>query len=214
MYLPEHFIETDINEIKRIINDFPLATLITKSANGLEANHLPFLVDFKNNTPQSLLGHIAIGNPIYQNNKDNEEVLVVYKAEDSYISPNWYPTKKVNHKVVPTWNYQSLHFYGKIKFLKDIKSLLKIVGKLTKIYEMQVEESDPWTIKQAPKDFIKEKLSNIVGIQIDITKILAKSKLNQNRDTIDFNSVKTKMLEKNKKSLHNAMSLKSNIKSN
>ena len=214
MYLPEHFRETDINEIKRIINDFPLATLITKSANGLEANHLPFLVDFKNNTPQSLLGHIAIGNPIYQNNKDNEEVLVVYKAEDSYISPNWYPTKKVNHKVVPTWNYQSLHFYGKIKFLKDIKSLLKIVGKLTKIYEMQVEESDPWTIKQAPKDFIKEKLSNIVGIQIDITKILAKSKLNQNRDTIDFNSVKTKMLEKNKKSLHNAMSLKSNIKSN
>ena len=214
MYLPEHFIETDINEIKRIINDFPLATLITKSANGLEANHLPFLVDFKNNTPQSLLGHIAIGNPIYQNNKDNEEVLVVYKAEDSYISPNWYPTKKVNHKVVPTWNYQSLHFYGKIKFLKDIKSLLKIVGKLTKIYEMQVEESDPWTIKQAPKDFIKEKLSNIVGIQIDITKILAKSKLNQNRDTIDFNSVKTKMLEKNKKSLHNAMCIKSNIKSN
>jgi len=214
MYLPEHFRETDINEIKRIINDFPLATLITKSANGLEANHLPFLVDFKNNTPQSLLGHIAIGNPIYQNNKDNEEVLVVYKAEDSYISPNWYPTKKANHKVVPTWNYQSLHFYGKIKFLKDIKSLLKIVGKLTKIYEMQVEESDPWTIKQAPKDFIKEKLSNIVGIQIDITKILAKSKLNQNRDTIDFNSVKTKMLEKNKKSLHNAMSLKSNIKSN
>jgi len=214
MYLPEHFRETDINEIKRIINDFPLATLITSSANRLEANHLPFLVDFKNNTPQSLLGHIAIGNPIYQNNKDNEEVLVVYKAEDSYISPNWYPTKKVNHKVVPTWNYQSLHFYGKIKFLKDIKSLLKIVGKLTKIYEMQVEESDPWTIKQAPKDFIKEKLSNIVGIQIDITKILAKSKLNQNRDTIDFNSVKTKMLEKNKKSLHNAMSLKSNIKSN
>ena len=214
MYLPEHFIETDINEIKRIINDFPLATLITKSANGLEANHLPFLVDFKNNTPQSLLGHIAIGNPIYQNNKDNEEVLVVYKAEDSYISPNWYPTKKVNHKVVPTWNYQSLHFYGKIKFLKDIKSLLKIVGKLTKIYEMQVEESDPWTIKQAPKDFMKEKLSNIIGVQIDITKILAKSKLNQNRDAIDFNSVKTKMLEKNKKSLHNAMSLKSNIKSN
>ena len=214
MYLPEHFVERDINEIKRIIKDFPLATLITSSANRLEANHLPFLVDFKNNTPQSLLGHIAIGNPIYQNNKDNEEVLVVYKAEDSYISPNWYPTKKVNHKVVPTWNYQSLHFYGKIKFLKDIKSLLKIVGKLTKIYEMQVKESDPWTIKQAPKDFIKEKLSNIVGIQIDITKILAKSKLNQNRDTIDFNSVKTKMLEKNKKSLHNAMSLKSNIKSN
>ena len=214
MYLPEHFIETDINEIRRIIKDFPLATLITSTTNGIEANHLPFLVDFKNNTPQSLLGHIAIRNPIYQNNKDNEEVLVVYKAEDSYISPNWYPTKKVNHKVVPTWNYQSLHFYGKIKFLKDIKSLLKIVGKLTKIYEMQVEESDPWTIKQAPKDFIKEKLSNIVGIQIDITKILAKSKLNQNRDTIDFNSVKTKMLEKNKKSLHNAMSLKSNIKSN
>ena len=213
MYLPEHFLEKDINEIKRIIKEFPLATLITSSANGLEANHLPFLVDFKNNALQNLLGHIAIGNPIYQNIKDNEEVLVVYKAEDSYISPNWYPTKKENHKVVPTWNYQSVHLYGKIKFLKDIKSLLKIVGKLTKLYETQVGESDPWTIKQAPKDFMNEKLSNIIGIQIKITKILAKSKLNQNRDAIDFNSVKDKMLEKNKNMLHKAMRLKANIKS-
>lgn len=214
MYLPEHFLEKDINEIKRIIKEFPLATLITSSANGLEANHLPFLVDFKNNALQNLLGHIAIGNPIYQNIKDNEEVLVVYKAEDSYISPNWYPTKKENHKVVPTWNYQSVHLYGKIKFLKDIKSLLKIVGKLTKLYETQVGESDPWTIKQAPKDFMNEKLSNIIGIQIKITKILAKSKLNQNRDAIDFNSVKNKMLEKNKNILHKAMGLKANIKLN
>ena len=213
MYLPEHFLEKDINEIKRIIKEFPLATLITSSANGLEANHLPFLVDFKNNALKNLLGHIAIGNPIYQNIKDNEEVLVVYKAEDSYISPNWYPTKKENHKVVPTWNYQSVHLYGKIKFLKDIKSLLKIVGKLTKLYETQVGESDPWTIKQAPKDFMNEKLSNIIGIQIKITKILAKSKLNQNRDAIDFNSVKNKMLEKNKNMLHKAMRLKANIKS-
>jgi len=212
MYLPEHFLEKDINEIKRIIKEFPLATLITSSANGLEANHLPFLVDFKNNALQNLLGHIAIGNPIYENIKDNEEVLVVYKAEDSYISPNWYPTKKENHKVVPTWNYQSVHLYGKIKFLKDIKSLLKIVGKLTKLYETQVGESDPWTIKQAPKDFMNEKLSNIIGIQIKITKILAKSKLNQNRDAIDFNSVKNKMLEKNKNILHKAMGLKANIK--
>ena len=214
MYLPEHFLEKDINEIKRIIKEFPLATLITSSANGLEANHLPFLVDFKNNALQNLLGHIAIGNPIYQNIKDNEEVLVIYKAEDSYISPNWYPTKKENHKVVPTWNYQSVHLYGKIKFLKDIKSLLKIVGKLTKLYETQVGESDPWTIKQAPKDFMNEKLSNIIGIQIKITKILAKSKLNQNRDAIDFNSVKNKMLEKNKNILHKAMGLKANIKLN
>jgi len=212
MYLPEHFLEKDINEIKRIIKEFPLATLITSSTNGLEANHLPFLVDFKNNALQNLLGHIAIGNPIYQNIKDNEEVLVVYKAEDSYISPNWYPTKKENHKVVPTWNYQSVHLYGKIKFLKDIKSLLKIVGKLTKLYETQVGESDPWTIKQAPKDFMNEKLSNIIGIQIKITKTLAKSKLNQNRDAIDFNSVKNKMLEKNKNILHKAMGLKANIK--
>ena len=59
---------------------------------------------------------------------------------------------------------------------------------------------------------MKEKLSNIIGIQIKVTKILAKSKLNQNRDTIDFNSVKNKMLEKNKNKLHKAMCLKANIK--
>jgi transcriptional regulator len=214
MYLPDHFRETDINEIKRIIQEFPLATLITSSSKGLAANHLPLLIEFKDNLPQRLLGHIAIDNPIYEDNNNNDDVLVVYKAEDSYVSPNWYPTKQKNHKVVPTWNYQSVHFYGKIKFLSDVKSLLKVVGNLTQNHEIRIGESEPWKIKDAPNDFIKEKLSNIIGIQIDIIKTMAKSKLSQNRELVDFNSVKTKMLEKNKKFLYKAMINKTNTQQN
>ena len=205
MYLPEHFRETDKNEIKRIVNDFPLATLITTGSSGLLANHIPFLVDFNKDGSSKLLGHVAIENEIFKENKDGDDVLVVYKAEDTYISPNWYPTKKKTHEVVPTWNYQSVHFYGKINFVKDKKTLLRIVGKLTKIYEKQIGEKNPWKIKDAPKDFISRKLTNIVGIQITINKTMAKSKLNQNKELGDIIAVKAKMLEKNKKSLYFAM---------
>ena len=126
MYLPEHFLEKDIDEIKRIIKEFPLATLITSSTNGLEANHLPFLVDFKNNAPQTLLGHIAIGNLIYKNIRNNEEVLVVYKAEDSYISPNWYPSKKKITKLFLHGIINQSIYMEELNFLRMSNHFLKL----------------------------------------------------------------------------------------
>ena len=138
VYIPEHFEEKNQKEIQKIIDNFPLATLIAFGSKGLSANHLPFIVDYNKHGSTTLLGHIALENQLFKENKNNDEVLVLYKAEDTYVSPNWYPTKKKTHKVVPTWNYQSVHFYGRIFFLQDLKSLLGIVGRLTKIHENRI----------------------------------------------------------------------------
>ena len=205
VYVPEHFEEKDQKEIQKIIDNFPLATLIAFGSKGLSANHLPFIVDYNKHGSTTLLGHIALENQLFKENKNNDEVLVLYKAEDTYVSPNWYPTKKKTHKVVPTWNYQSVHFYGRIFFFQDLKSLLGIVGRLTKIHENIIGEKKPWSIKDAPKEFIKQKLSSIVGVKIEVTKVVAKSKLSQNKEIDDFNGVKKKMLQKDKHSLYEAM---------
>ena len=205
MYTPKHFKEKDLNEIKKIVDNYPLATLFTSGSRGFSANHIPFMVDFNDNGSQTILGHIARENELFIENKNGDEVLVVYKAEDSYISPNWYPTKKITHKVVPTWNYQAVHFYGKINFFEDRKSLLNVVGRLTKLYEKKSDEKLPWNIKDAPKEFMTSKLLAIVGIKIDVIKLQAKSKLSQNKEEIDFKSVKNKMLHKNKKIMFSAM---------
>ena len=120
------------NEIKKILNTFPLATIVTSGNQGFSANHIPFICEFNLDGTQTILGHIARQNEVFQETTNGSQVLVVFKAEDSYISPNWYPTNKTTHEVVPTWNYQAVHFHGKISFFEDKKSLLSVLGKLTK----------------------------------------------------------------------------------
>lgn len=205
MYTPEHFKEKNINEIKKILNTFPLATIVTSGNQGFSANHIPFICEFNLDGTQTILGHIARQNEIFQETTNGSQVLVVFKAEDSYISPNWYPTNKTTHEVVPTWNYQAVHLHGKISFFEDKKSLLSILGKLTKIHEKKIGENEPWKIKDAPKDYMGKKLSGIVGVKIDVTRCEAKSKLNQNKEDIDFVSVKKKMLQLKKEILYSAM---------
>ena len=205
MYIPEHFKEKNINEIKKIIDAYPLATLFTSGANGFSANHIPFLCDFNEVGPQTITGHIARENELYKESKEGDQVLVVYKAEDTYVSPNWYQTKKLTHKVVPTWNYQAIHFHGVISFFEDKKLLLAVLGKLTKIHEKKIGENLPWKIRDAPREFIEKKLSAIVGIKINVSRFEAKSKLNQNKEVVDFKSVKKKMVQIRKKSLYLAM---------
>jgi|TARA_B110000037_G_scaffold6703_1_gene7196 transcriptional regulator len=205
MYTPEHFEEKNINEIKKIIDTFPLATVFINGPNGFSANHIPLVCHFNTDGTQTILGHIARENEVYKENRNGDKVLVVYKAEDSYISPNWYSTNKITHEVVPTWNYQAVHFHGEISFFEDKKSLLGILGKLTKIHEKKIGEKEPWKIKDAPREYIEKKISAIVGIKIDVSRYEAKSKLNQNKTELDLKSVKKKMIQLKKEVLYLAM---------
>ena len=102
-------------------------------------------------------------------------------------------------------NASSVHFYGRIFFIQDLKSLIGILGTLTKIHENRSGEKKPWSIKDAPMEFVKQKLSSIVGVKIEVTKVVAKSKLSQNKEIDDFNGVKKKMLQNDKHSLYIAM---------
>ncbi len=33
-------------------------------------------------------------------------MMAIFRGESSYVSSNWYPTKKAHHRHVPTWNYE------------------------------------------------------------------------------------------------------------
>lgn len=205
MYLPESFKETRLYEIKKIIESFPLATLVTWSDRGLDANHLPFLVDFGASSIQRIRGHIAKKNPLYGNAKDGMDVLIIYRAEDSYISPNWYPTKALTQQAVPTWNYQAVHIYGKIQFTEDPKFIRGVVAQLTKEHERNIGEADPWKLSNAPSTYIDEMISSVVGIEVDVDTIEAKSKLSQNKAEVDFDGVREKLHTLNRRSIAHAM---------
>ena len=201
MYNPPHFEEVRQDEIKKIVEAFPLATIICHKDGEVIANHIPLLwVD-----DTAMVGHIALANPLHRLFEDGTEALAIFQAEDSYISPNWYETKTVTHKHVPTWNYQVVHMRGKLTFDHSPKAKLSAVGKLTKTYERIHSGDKAWKMSDAPKAYMEQMLANIVAFDFAITSITAKSKMSQNRAPEDYASVAETMERKNRPFLARSM---------
>ena len=184
MYLPEIFEEKDTQKLYQLIQDYPFATLISHSSEGLDAHHLPFkLILNEENQTVTLIAHIARNNTLHTQIPNGTEVLIIFQGEQGYISPNWYPSKQQHHQHVPTWNYQVVHVKGKINFLSDEKALRGILAKLTRTHE--AKQPVPWKMSDAPAEYITQQLQGIVGIEIQITEITGKFKLSQNREKVD-----------------------------
>ncbi|WP_417669799.1 FMN-binding negative transcriptional regulator [Roseibium sp.] len=185
MYMPDMFVEVEPSEISGLIEAHPLAAIVTNGTDGLAANHIPVL----RHGEDRLVGHIALANDMHRTAADGAEVLLIFRGEDAYISPNWYLSKKTNPNHVPTWNYQVAHVYGRISFQHDEKSKRAVVGRLTKRFEAETNGDAGWKMSDAPRDYMETMLSNIVAFEVEITKVLGKSKLSQNRLAEDFANV-------------------------
>ena len=201
MYLPPHFEEVDEDVIANLIEQFPLATIVCQKDGEFIANHIPLL----RNDTNSYLGHVAKANSLHTVFPNGMSAIAIFNAENSYISPNWYPTKQKTHLQVPTWNYQVVHLKGQIIFDNSKKAKLLAVGKLTKMYEKIYSGKKEWKMSDAPKDFMEQMLQNIVAFDFHVESVTAKSKVSQNKDKEDYDSVSNMMREQGNNFLTNAM---------
>ena len=184
MYLPSHYEEVRDEELLRTIAAYPLGALVVNGPNGLDANHVPFLID-EASAGKKLLGHVARANPIWEEAKDGDEVLVIFRADDAYISPNWYPSKLETHRRVPTWNYRVVHVHGRLYSRDNERFVRGVVARLTRTHEAQTGSPRPWKVTDSSPEYIDQMLSNIVGIEIEVTKMVGKWKLDQNKEERD-----------------------------
>ncbi|WP_322013289.1 FMN-binding negative transcriptional regulator [Paraburkholderia sp. J12] len=184
MYIPAHFNESRPEVLHTHIAAHPFGMLITNGNSGLDANHLPFELAAGEGEMGVLRAHVARANPVWQDVANGDEVLVVFRAGDAYISPTWYPSKHELHRQVPTWNYIVVHAYGRITVLDDERYVRGVVGRLTRTHE--ASQPQPWKMGDAPKDYIDTMVKAIVGLQIDITRLIGKSKLGQNKEERDI----------------------------
>ena len=183
MYLPAQFAESDLTEIHRIIKTHPLGMLVRTTAVGLEADHLPFLLEADQGTSGALIAHVARANSVWKEIHDGPDVLVVFRGVDGYVSPNWYPGKLETHRRVPTWNYEVVHAHGKIYVRDDEKFVRGVVARLTRKHE--ADQAKPWKMGDAPTDYLADQLGRIVGIEIVLTRLECKRKLNQHHELPD-----------------------------
>jgi len=185
MYLPRHFEETRTEELHRVITDYPLGILVLNGQHGLDANHLPFELNPNAGERGQLLAHVARANPLWKEAQAGDDALVIFRAADAYISPNWYPSKHELHRQVPTWNYQAVHVHGKLTIRDDQRFVRGVVARLTRVNEARAGLDKPWRMTDSSQEYIDEMLTAIVGIEIEITRIVGKWKLSQNREERD-----------------------------
>lgn len=204
MYLPDHFEEARAEELLQTIAAHPLGTLVINGPYGLDANHVPFLVD-DTSDGRKLLAHVARANPLWEEARNGDEALVIFHAGDAYISPNWYPSKHEDHRQVPTWNYRVVHVHGRLYFRDDERFVRSVVARLTRNHEVRIGSRKPWKMTDSAPEYIAGMISKIVGIEIEITRMVGKWKLGQNKEERDRVHAAEELLKRGEQEISAAM---------
>jgi transcriptional regulator len=200
---PADFAESNPDALRELIVQHPFGTLVTHGASGLDANHLPFELLPRDGGLGELHAHVARANPLWQEVENGDDVLVIFRAGDAYISPNWYPSKHVAHRQVPTWNYVVVHAYGRITVRDDEKFVRGVVARLTRTHE--ASQPVPWKMADAPKDYLDALLQSIVGLQIEITRLVGKRKLSQTKAADDIRGAADALIANGQVAIGDAM---------
>jgi transcriptional regulator len=183
MYVPPHFRVEDPDELRAVMRNARLGTVITVAGGAPLVSHVPVMFVEDGSPNGTLLCHVSRANAQWRHVTEDTEALVIFMGPDAYVSPNFYPSKNEHGKVVPTWNYVAVHAYGSAEFFEDADRLLDLVTQLTERHERP--RAEPWAVTDAPAGFIRAQLRGIVGLRLPITRLEGKRKMSQNRSATD-----------------------------
>lgn len=192
MYIPAQFAENRADVMHRLMHEHSLGTWVTLGEDGLQANHIPFEIVSDGSPFGRLQAHVARSNPVWREETQIES-LIVFQGAQAYISPSLYETKKEHGKVVPTYNYMVVHAYGRLRAVDDPQWVHALLARLSARHE--AGRAAPWSIDDAPAGFIDSLLSQIVGIEIEITRLQGKWKVSQNQPARNRASVEAGLRE-------------------
>lgn len=180
MYIQPLFAETRAEALHRLMRDYPFATLIVTTPQGIVANHLPIEV----RAEEGLLRcHFGRGNPLWRELVDGGEALVIFRGPQAYLSPQWFDSGQRSGRRAPSWNYAAVHARGPLRLVADDAWLKAHLAALTAQQEAAL--ATPWQIDDAPADFVDGLLGAIVGVEIRIDRLVGKWFLSQQRTAAD-----------------------------
>jgi transcriptional regulator len=178
LYVPRFNAMAD-DDVRGFVARVGTAQLVTVGEDGApDATFLPVLW-----RGDRLVAHVARANPHWRTIADGSPGLAVVLGPDAYVSPSFYATKREHGRVVPTWNYSTVHLRGPVRVVHDPDWLRELVGALTDHHE--ADRADPWAVEDAPETYVAKNLRAIVGIELTVESVAAKAKLSQNRSQED-----------------------------
>ena len=171
----------DPDMLHTLVRAQPLATLVIAHAGALHANHVPLFLDPDRGPNGTLVGHVARANGVWP--LLPQTAVAVFHGPQAYVSPSWYPSKALDGKQVPTWNYTAVHAHGRLSAFDDPERLRAVLETLTEQHE--AHRPAPWRISDAPPDYIDKLLRAIVGIELAVDRWEGLWKMSQNRTDTD-----------------------------
>ena len=187
MYIPPINRVEDWDEIVRFVAASRAADLVTINPDGLPvATLMPAVWEDALSDPSHygrLVMHMARGNPQWRSIQEGTQGLAIVRGAQAYISPTNYANKDTDRKVVPTWNYQTVHLSGVVEVSEDIELLRQIVTDLTAHHEEN--RGQPWSVEQSDPRYFDAQLEGIIAVTLHITKVEAKSKISQNKSAAE-----------------------------
>lgn len=129
---------------------------------------------------------------------------VVIQGSDAYISPRWYPSiqspahggcarGRAEGRAVGTWDYEQVQVAGVLHTYTDQDRLRGEVTRLAHSHDdLRLTQGcpadahrDPWRTDELPEDFFDAMLCGIIGLELEITEVVGRFKLAQNRTETD-----------------------------
>lgn len=183
MYVPAHFAIPD-DEALALLARCDFGELVTCGPDGLEATPLPWVYDPTVGERGALVAHVARNTTQWR--LDGAEAMVILRGPDHYVSPGWLPSKEAGAHVVPTWDYLAVHAYGRLVAHDDPAWVRDALDRLTDRHE--AHQPSPWRVTDADPGRVTGQVRALVGIEVQITRWVAKAKMSQNKTPDDVRS--------------------------
>ena len=168
--------------VLKFIKEHPFALICgTDDHNSPVATQVPVFIDEKEGK-LFLSGHIMRNTDHHKAFLKNDAVLLVFTGPHAYISASWYTDKKQ----ASTWNYQSVHIKGTIRFT-DQQALIDILKRTTNHFENNVDSGANY--EDIPEEYVAKLVNAIVAFEVAVESIDHVFKLSQNRDEKSYDSI-------------------------
>lgn len=172
----ELFTVTEPEKVEAMLAGLRFGALVTHGPQGLTSTAMPWIYD---PAARVLRGHMSRANP-QRERHDGSDVMALFFGPNAYVTPNWYPSKKLHGKVAPTWNYETVQVHGPMRWIDDPDWILANVTELTDRFE--AERDQDWKVTDAPADYVERLVRGVVGVEITVARVDAKQKFSQNRE--------------------------------
>jgi transcriptional regulator len=184
MYIQDRFREERIETLHAFIREHALGTVVVGSPQ-LEAFPMPLEL-VSDGKLGVLRGHVVRANHLSQV-PSGTAVLVMFQSANAYISPRWYVNGQQSGRVAPSWNFAAVHATGPIRFIDDSSWVRAHLDSI--VHAQEAGRERPWSLGEAPGEFIDDLVRRLIGLEIDIARLEGKRFLSQHRTPGDRESL-------------------------